>query len=99
MDWIYIAAYLVIQIIIGLYLSKFVSSEGDFFLAGRKLPTFALSFSIFATWFGAETCIGSSGAVFSQGLSGSKAEPIGYGMCLLLTALVLDPMLPLLPLI
>ena len=29
---------------------------------------------------GAETCIGSSAAVFSKGLSGSKAEPIGYGL-------------------
>lgn len=40
--------------------------------------------SLVASWFGAETCIGSSGAVYEQGLSGSRADPFGYSMCLLL---------------
>lgn len=93
MDWIFILLYLLGQIALGIYLSRFVESEGDFFLAGRNLPTYAISFSIFATWFGAETCIGSSAAVFSQGLSGSKAEPFGYGMCLLIMAFFIAPRL------
>ncbi len=40
------------------------------------------TFSIFATWFGAETCIGSSAAVFGGGLSDTRADPFGYTICL-----------------
>lgn len=91
MDALYIGIYLVLQILLGVYLTRFIKSESDFFLGGRNLPTYAIAFSIFATWFGAETCIGSAGAVFQSGLSGSKAEPIGYGLCLLLTAMIIAP--------
>lgn len=93
MDIVYILIYLVLQVVLAIYLNRYISSNTDFFLAGRNLPTYALAFSVFATWFGAETCIGSSGAVFSGGLSASKAEPIGYGLCLLLSAILIAPKL------
>ncbi|MCB9091472.1 MAG: sodium:solute symporter family protein [Halobacteriovoraceae bacterium] len=93
MNWPYILGYLIIQFLLGVYLTRFVKSEGDFFLAGRRIPTFAIVFSIFATWFGAETCIGSSAAVFAQGLAGSKAEPLGYGLCLFLLGILIAPKL------
>lgn len=48
-----------------------------------------VSFSLFATWFGAETCIGSSAAVYTNGLSGSRADPFGFSICLLLMGLLL----------
>jgi solute:Na+ symporter, SSS family len=91
MIWICIAIYLVFQILIAWYVGKFIKSEGDYFLAGRKAPMWALSFSIFATWFGAETCIGSSAAVFQNGLAGSKSEPFGYAICLFLVGLIIAP--------
>ena len=91
MNAFYISLYVLVQIALGIYISKFIKDENDFFLGGRNIPTFAIAFSIFATWFGAETCIGSSGAVFTGGLSSSKAEPFGYGLCLLLTALYIAP--------
>ncbi len=93
MDSALIGLYLLFQLFLGVYLSKFIKSEGDYFLAGRRLPTYAIAFSIFATWFGAETCIGSSAAVFQEGLAGSKAEPIGYGLCLFFTAILIAPRL------
>jgi Na+/proline symporter len=43
---------------------------------------------VFATWFGAETCVGSAGRVYAGGLSASSADPFGYALCLLLFALV-----------
>lgn len=89
----FIVIYLLIQLAIGFYVSLKVENESDFFLGGRSVPTWALSFSLFATWFGAETCIGSSAAVFGGGLSASKAEPFGYGLCLLITALFVAPRL------
>lgn len=83
------AAYLLIQLGISFIVSKGIQTEGDFFLAGRRLPTWLLSFSLFATWFGAETTIGTSGAVFADGLSGSRADPFGYSLCLFLLGLLL----------
>jgi len=40
--------------------------------------------SLFATWFGAESCLGAAGAVYRDGLGGGKADPFGYTCCLLL---------------
>jgi SSS family transporter len=78
-----ILAYLVIQMGVGVWASRRVSSADDYWVAGRRLgPGFA-AFSIFATWFGAETCIGSAGALYEEGLAGSAADPVGYGICLL----------------
>src|SRR3989344_5871007 len=79
-----IFVYILLQVFISLYIYKKIATEEDYFLAGRSLGYGLAIFSIFATWFGAETCIGSSGAIFESGLSGGKADPFGYALCLLL---------------
>lgn len=89
MTLLFVGLYLLVQLFISFVVSKFIESESDFFLAGKKLPLWLLSFSLFATWFGAETCIGTSGAVFREGLSGSRADPFGYSLCLFLLGLLL----------
>jgi Na+/proline symporter len=85
----FIIIYLIAQIAVGYLVSKRIKTEGDFFLAGRNLPTWMVSMSLFATWFGAETCIGSSAAVYEVGLSGSRADPFGYTLCLVFMGLLL----------
>jgi len=87
--WVFIIAYLFFQLGLGYWVSRYVSNESDYFLAGRKLGVFFASISMFATWFGAETCMGSSGAIFSEGLGGSRADPFGYTICLLLFGLLI----------
>lgn len=82
-------AYLGLQLAIGVWVSRKVRSESDYFLAGRKLGLPLVSVSLFATWFGAETCIGSAGLVYSEGLAGGRADPLGYSICLLLSGLLL----------
>lgn len=83
-----IAAYVLLQLAIGWLASRRVRTESDYLLAGRRLGLPLVSLSVFATWFGAETCVGSAGAVHAQGLSGSTAEPFGYALCLVIMALV-----------
>lgn len=85
----FILIYLSVQIFVGYLVSKRIKTEGDFFLAGRNLPAWMVSMSLFATWFGAETCIGSSAAVYNEGLSGSRADPFGYTLCLVFMGLLL----------
>lgn len=69
-------------------MSRSIRSEEDYFLGGRRLGGLLVSFSLFATWFGAETCIGSSAAVYERGLAGSRTDPFGYSAWLLLLGLL-----------
>lgn len=77
-----ILGYLVLQFGIGVWASKRVRSEADYLLAGRSLGYPLATFSFFATWFGAETVMGSAGTAYGQGVSLANAEPFGYGLCL-----------------
>lgn len=81
--------YLLAQFGLCYFISKKIQSETDYLVAGRRFPLAIVSISLFATWFGAETCIGSSGAVFTEGLSGSRADPFGYSLCLILSGLLI----------
>ena len=83
-----IIAFIALQLGIGYWVSRRVRSSEDFFLAGRNLGLGLASFSIFATWFGAETCLSASGRIYENGLAGGSADPFGYGLCLLFMALV-----------
>lgn len=80
--------YVGLQLMIGLWVSRRVDTEDDYLLAGRRLGYGLATFSIFATWFGAETCIGAAGSIYENGISASPAEPFGYGLCLVLMGLV-----------
>jgi Na+/proline symporter len=64
-----------------------IRGENDYLLAGRRFGPGLATFMIFATWFGAETCIGAAGAVYEGGLSNSVADPFAYSICLFLMGL------------
>jgi Na+/proline symporter len=83
-----VLAYVAMQLVLGLVVSRWVSNETDYWLAGRQLGPSLAMFSVFATWFGAETCIGASGAAYAQGVRGATADPFGYAACLLLMGVV-----------
>ncbi len=89
MSWAFFLVYLGLQLALGFWVSRRVNSESDYFLAGRQLRTPVLAMSLFATWFGAETCLGTAGAVYEEGLSGARADPLGYTLCLLFMGLIL----------
>lgn len=84
-----VLGYVVLQLVVGLLVSRRIANEEDYLLAGRRLGSGLATFSFFATWFGAETCISSAGKVYENGLSGISAEPFGYGGCLLLMGFVI----------
>lgn len=77
-------AYVGLQLAIGLWVSRRVATEADYLIAGRRLGPALVTSSMFATWFGAESCIGAAGAVYAFGLAGATADPFGYAGCLLL---------------
>ena len=79
---------MILQLGIGIWVSRRIKTESDYILAGRNLGYGLLTFSIFATWFGAETIVGSAGRAYRDGMSFGSAEPFGYGLCLVLMGLV-----------
>lgn len=83
-----ILIYVGLQLLIGVWISRYIKTELDFLLAGRKLGYWLGTFTIFATWFGAESVIGSSGAIYEGGLAGGTADPFGFGLCLIGMGLV-----------
>lgn len=84
-----LVAFLCLQLGIGVWVSRRIHTESDYLIGGRKLGYTLATFSIFATWFGAETVIGSSGQAYSEGVSLASPEPFGYGLCLVLMGLLL----------
>jgi solute:Na+ symporter, SSS family len=79
-----VALYVLAMLGVGFVVSKKIKTDEDYFLAGRTLGPYLATFSIFATWFGAESCIGSAGAVYRMGLGSVHADPVGYTICIFL---------------
>jgi SSS family transporter len=83
-----ILVYILAQLAVGVVVSRRIKTEADYLVAGRSFGPMLAGFSIFATWFGAETCIGAAGAIYERGLAGGSADPFGYALCVILTGLV-----------
>ncbi len=83
-----IFTYLAAQLGIGFWVSRRIRTEEDYLIAGRRLGYTLATFSMFATWFGAETIMSSGGRALREGFSLTAPEPFGYGLCLVLMGLV-----------
>jgi SSS family transporter len=81
-------AYVALQLAIGAWVSRRIRSEDDYLVAGRRLGPLLASGTIFATWFGAETCLGGAGAAYANGVSLGTSEPFAYGLCIVFLGLV-----------
>ncbi|HEY0671756.1 MAG TPA: sodium:solute symporter family protein [Longimicrobiales bacterium] len=84
----FVLLYMLLQLGIGVWISRRIRSEADYLIAGRSLGYTLATFSIFATWFGAETVVGSAGNAYRDGVSLGSAEPFGYGLCLILMGVI-----------
>ncbi|TGY89945.1 sodium:solute symporter [Marinicauda algicola] len=83
-----LAGYVLLQLAIAYWASRKIAGDADYLVAGRRLGLFAVGISVFATWFGGETVIGSTATIATEGIAGARAEPIGYALCLILAALL-----------
>jgi SSS family transporter len=83
----FIAVYLLITIAIGLFAARKVKNSTDYIVAGRSLPIYVTVATVFATWFGSETVLGSSSTFLTEGIGGVISDPFGAAMCLILVGL------------
>jgi len=83
----FVVGYWIISVAIGLYAASRVHNTKDFAVAGRHLPFYMVTATVFATWFGSETVLGIPAAFLKDGLKGVVADPFGASLCLILVGL------------
>lgn len=72
LDWSVVAAYFLINLLIGLYYRKRASeSTADFFVSGRQVTWWLAGTSMVATTFAADTPLAITGLVARQGIAGN----------------------------
>src|SRR5665647_409079 len=83
----FVISYWIISVGIGLYAATRVHNTKDFAIAGRHLPFYMVTATVFATWFGSETVLGIPATFLKDGLKGVVADPFGSSLCLVLVGL------------
>lgn len=83
----FVIAYWVVSVGIGLWAARRVHNTRDFAIAGRHLPFYMVTATVFATWFGAEAVLGIPATFLSENLHGVVADPFGAALCLILVGL------------
>lgn len=83
-----ILGYIALQLGVVFVLSRQPRSEADYLLAGRRLGPMLTTFSVFATWFGAENCVGAAGEAYHGGWAAVLGDPFGYSIGLVLTGVL-----------
>lgn len=84
-----VLAYIALQLLVVFALARRPKNEEDYLLAGRSLGPWLGTFAVFATWFGAETCIGAAGEAYRDGIEGVLADPFGYSIGIIAMGLLL----------
>jgi solute:Na+ symporter, SSS family len=83
----FVIIYWIISVGIGLWAALRVKNTGDYAVAGRALPIYVVTATVFATWFGSETVLGIPATFLREGLGGVLADPFGSSLCLVLVGL------------
>jgi solute:Na+ symporter, SSS family len=83
----FVILYWVISVGIGIYAARYVSNSSDFAIAGRALPMYVVTATVFATWFGSETVLGIPSTFLKEGLRGVVSDPFGSSLCLVFVGL------------
>jgi SSS family transporter len=79
--------YWIISVGIGIYAARNVKNTKDYAVAGRSLPMYIVTATVFATWFGSETVLGISSTFIKEGLHGVVSDPFGSSLCLIFVGL------------
>ena len=80
----FVIIYWIISVAIGLYASRWVHNTKDYAVAGRRMPMYIVTATVFATWFGSETVLGIPATFLKEGFAGTIADPFGSSLCLII---------------
>ncbi len=92
LDYVAIAAYFLLTILIAVWTSRTRPDSDDLFLAGRSLGAVAVGFSLFSANVSSDTLIGLPGAAYAGGISVANYEWMA-GVVLIFTVFLVMPLL------
>ena len=69
LNWLILVAYILGNLLLGLFLSKRVETAEHYFLGQRTMPWWAIGVSVVATYIGAMTFLGGPAWAYSEGFS------------------------------
>lgn len=90
-DYLIVLVYLAGVLIIGSLFGRWVHSPGDFFIAGKALPFWAVGMSIVVSDIGATDFIAVAGGTYRYGLAQANFDWIGSMPALLVAAFLFVP--------
>ncbi len=90
-DLFCLALYMVSTLAVGLWVGRRIRSGTDFFLAGRRLPWWAVGLSLVATDISGTDIIGVGGAAYSHGMGVANFDWIGCVPAMIVAAFVFVP--------
>ena len=90
-DLIIVIVYLTGITAFGYHLGKFIKSDQDYFLAGRKLPWWAIGMSMVVSDIGALELVGLSGAAYMYGIAVANFDWIGCIPAMVVGAFIFIP--------
>lgn len=76
-DYAVLVLYLLVTVFIGVWVSRYIQTGREFFLAGRSLPWWAVGVSLVATDIGGTDIVGVGGAAYRYGMAVANFEWIG----------------------
>jgi SSS family transporter len=82
-----VSVYMLAMLAVGYLAAGRTHSVGEFIVAGRGLPTWLLTPTVIATWFGGVAIMGFAGTAYEEGLFGVIADPFGGALALILIGL------------
>jgi len=86
-----IGVYMVGTLVLGTFLGKYVKSAGDFFVAGKALPFWAIGMSVVVSDIGATDFIATSGAGYTYGIAAANFDWIGSMPAMAFAAFIFIP--------
>src|SRR3954470_17884366 len=67
-DYIVIASYCVLMVLVGLYVARFNRSAAEYFRGGNRIPWLVAGLSSFMSGFSAWTFTGAAGLAYQRGI-------------------------------
>lgn len=90
-DVVIIVMYMAGVLVMGTYFGRHVKNAGDFFLAGKALPFWAIGMSVVVTDIGATDFIALAGAGYTYGIAAANFDWIGSMPAMVFAAFIFIP--------
>ncbi len=90
-DIVIIAIYMVGVFILGTFFMRYVKNAGDFFIAGKALPFWAIGMSIVVSDIGAMDFVANAGGAYTDGIAVANFDWIGSMPAMVFAAFLFVP--------